>query len=184
MKKRIIIVHGWGGSSRDNWLPWLKNELEKLGHEVLVPDMPDTENPVIEKWVKYLSEVVGTPNKNTYFVGHSIGCQAVLRYLETLEKPVGGAIYVAGWFDLDVDTEEEEKIAKPWVERPINLDKVKAVSPKSVLIISDDDPHGSFEENKRKFVEFGVKIIVLHKAEHITGESEPAILSELKSLVK
>lgn len=183
MNKRVIVVHGWGGGSTDNWLPWLKSELEKLGHEVLVPDMPDTDSPVIEKWLDYLSKVVGTPDRNTFFIGHSIGCQAILRYLETIDKPVGGAIFVAGWFDLDVDNEEEEKIAKPWVERAINLEKVGSVLPKSILIISDDDPHGSFEENKKKFEEFGSKIVVLHKAEHITGTSEPAILSEFSSLV-
>ena len=182
--KRIIIIHGWEGSPRNNWLPWLKSELEKLGQEVLVPDMPDTDNPIIERWVNYLSKVVGTPDKNTYLIGHSIGCQAVLRYLETIKKSVGGAIFVSGWFDLSVDNEEEEKIAKPWVETPIDFNKVKSVLPKSTLIISDNDPHGGFEENKKKFEELGSRIVVLHNAEHITEANEPAILSEFLSLTK
>src|SRR3989344_1064272 len=98
--KRVIIVHGWSGSPNDNWLPWLKTELEKLGHEVLVPEMPNADEPVIEAWVAKVSEVVDTPTNNTYFVGHSIGNQAILRYLETIKAPVGGAVFVAGWFDL------------------------------------------------------------------------------------
>ena len=183
MKKRIVIVHGWGGSSKDNWLPWIKSELESLGHKVLVPDMPDTDNPIIERWVNHLSKIVGTPDKNTFFVGHSIGCQAVLRYLETVEEPIGGAVFVSGWFDLDVDTEEEEKIAKPWVETRINFNKIRLVLSKSILIISDNDPHGSFEENKKKFEELGSKIVVLHNAEHITETSEPEILPQVLSLI-
>jgi len=26
---KIIIVHGWDGSPKHGWFPWLKNELEK-----------------------------------------------------------------------------------------------------------------------------------------------------------
>src|SRR3989344_5407431 len=183
--KRIIIVHGWSGSPQDNWLPWLKKELEKLGYKVLVPSMPDADTPEIKKWVKHLSSIVGTPDENTYFIGHSMGCQTILRYLETINEPVGGALFVAGWFNLEkMEDEKEKKIAKPCIETPINLKKVKAVLPKSVLIISDNDPYGAFEENRQKFSEIVTKEIILHNAEHITGSREPTILSQFLSLTQ
>ncbi|MCX6715781.1 MAG: NYN domain-containing protein, partial [Candidatus Taylorbacteria bacterium] len=94
-QKRVVIVHRWSGGPNDDWRPWLKNELEKNGCEVFVPEMPDTEAPIIEKWVNCLSKIVGVPDSNTYFIGHSIGCQAILRYLETVNTLVGGAIFVA-----------------------------------------------------------------------------------------
>lgn len=77
--KRVIIVHRWEGGSYDDWRPWLKTELEKRDFEVLIPDMPDTDIPVIEKWVHRLANIVGTPDSDTYFIGHSIGCQTILR---------------------------------------------------------------------------------------------------------
>ncbi|MEK7531450.1 MAG: alpha/beta hydrolase, partial [Patescibacteria group bacterium] len=84
------------------WFPWLKTELEKNGFQVHVPAMPESAEPKIEAWVSHLSKIVGDVDKNTYFVGHSIGCQTILRYLETLpaDKKVGGATFVAGWFTL------------------------------------------------------------------------------------
>ena len=183
--KRVIIIHGWSGTPETNWLPWLKRELEKLGHEVLVPEMPDTDNPVIEKWLQKLTEIVGVPDKNTYFVGGSIGCQAILRYLETLNTGVGGAIFVAGWFNLEnLESEDEEKISKPWIETPIDLEKVKLVLSKSILIISDNDPFGAFEENKEKFNNFVTKEIVLHNAGHIDGLEYPEILAEVVALIQ
>lgn len=191
--KRIVIVHRWSGGPNDDWRPWLKTQLEKLGYEVLVPKMPDSDAPIIEKWVGHLSEVVGMPDKDTYFVGHSIGCQAILRYLDAhLFKPmetVGGAVFVAGWFDLkNLEDDEARAIAKPWIERPINPVKIQTVLTKSTLIISDNDPFDSFEENKRRFSELGSKIIVLHGAGHITADDgfaeAPAISSELKNLLK
>jgi predicted alpha/beta hydrolase family esterase/uncharacterized LabA/DUF88 family protein len=178
-QKRVVIVHRWSGGPDDDWRPWLKDELEKRGHEVLIPEMPDTEVPVIEKWVNHLSSVVGKPDSDTYFIGHSIGCQTILRYLETVDTPVGGAVFVAGWFDLkNLEDKETEDIARPWVETPINIKKVKSVLPKSSLIISDNDPYGAFEENKQRFGEIVTRVMVLPNADHITDLKYPEILSE------
>ncbi len=183
--KKVIIVHGWGGSPDENWLPWLKNELEKLNYEVIVPSMPDTETPVINSWVEHLSKITGVPDSETYFIGHSIGCQTILRYLETINQSVGGAIFVSGWFNLEnLEDEEEEAVAKPWIETPINLEKVRSVLPKSILIISDDDPYGAFKENTQKFAEIMVHAVVLPNAGHITESQEPAILSQFLELVQ
>ena len=155
-----------------DWRPWLKSELEKLGYEVLNPEMPDRDVPVIEKWVSKLSEVVGTVDKDTFFVGHSIGCQAIMRYLEKTGMPAGGALFIAGWFNLlNLEDRESEEIARPWVETPIDLVKVKNLIPKSTLIISDNDPYDCFEENERRFAELGSKIMILKNAGHIDEES-------------
>jgi len=169
--KRVVIVHQWMAGAQGDWRPWLKEELEKLGYEVLLPDMPDIDTPVIEKWVEKLAEVVGVPDSDTYFIGHSIGCQTILRYLETIDVVVGGALFVAGWFELEnLEDEETKETAKPWLETPIDLQRIRTVLPKSTLVISDNDPFGGFEKNKRKFAELGSKIIVLHNAGHITEE--------------
>lgn len=169
--KRVVIIHQWMAGPEGDWRPWLKSELERLGYQVLVPQMPDMDAPVIEKWVGELSRVVGTPDKDTYFVGHSIGCQAILRYLQTIENEVGGAVFVAGWFDLEnLEDDETKEIAKPWIESPIRKDAIKKVLPRSVLFISDNDPYGAFETNQKAFSEMGSKIIVLSGAGHISAE--------------
>lgn len=116
MKKRIIIVHGWEGSPTSDWIGWAREAFWEKGYEVVTPMMPDTNRPVIEKWVSHLKSVVGAVDENTYFIGYSIGCQTVMRFLETLDTKVGGAIFVVGWFNLTNQSEEEKEIAKPWIE--------------------------------------------------------------------
>lgn len=186
--KRVFIIHGWNGKPNEHWLPWLKTELEKEGFEVSVPDMQDSDNPVIKNWVGHLANLVGVPDEDTYFVGHSIGCQTILRYLDSYRfgalETVGGALFVAGWFNLvNMETDEEKKIAKPWIETPINPIKTKTVLPKSVLIISDDDPYDCLDENIEKFKEIGSTVMVLKNAGHITtddGFTElPIVFKEL-----
>lgn len=179
-RKRVIIIHQWMAGANGDWRPWLKGELQKRGYEVAVPEMPDIDTPVIEKWVNRIAEIVGKPDANTYFVGHSIGCQAILRYLETIDTQVGGAVFVAGWFNLEnLEDKETEDIAKPWIETPISLEKVKKVLPKSTLIISDNDPFGCFEENRSKFAELGSKIVTIHNAGHISAEEGYSELPEI-----
>lgn len=187
--KKVFIVHRWGENSKSDWLPWLAEELRAKGLEVVTPDMPETENPRIENWVGKLAEIVGAPNEETYFVGHSIGCQTILRYLEKQNVKVGGAVFVAGWFNLEnLEDEESKAIARPWIETSIDAEKIKQVLPKSVLLISDNDPYGALEENKAKFAELGAEIIVMPKAGHITGEDGfdklPEVLEGLMGMMK
>src|SRR3989338_7241510 len=94
--KRIFIVHGWDGYPEEGWFPWLKKELEAKGFEVQVPQLPQADAPRIYNWVPALTKTVGVPDKQTFFVGHSMGCQTIARYLETLPEgvQVGGAVFV------------------------------------------------------------------------------------------
>ena len=120
MAKRVFIIHGWGGNPEEGWFPWLKEELINHGFEVYIPSMPDTNNPTIKNWVGNLKNIIKSPDKNTYFVGHSIGCQTILRYLENLNDniKVGKVILVAPWFRLKMyESKEEVRIAKPWIEK-------------------------------------------------------------------
>jgi predicted alpha/beta hydrolase family esterase len=183
--KRCILVHRWSGGANDDWRPWLKRELEALGVEVHNPEMPDAEEPVIEKWVGKLRELVPAPDAETYFVGHSIGNQAILRYLETAAAPVGGAVFVAGWFDLEnLKDEETREVARPWIETPIDFERVKRILPRSTLIISDNDPYGAYDANVAGFSRLGTKTAMVHGAGHFTeggGFTElPEALRELK----
>lgn len=186
--KTAIIVHGWEGASTKDWMPWTKDALEKIGVKVVMPDMPHTEKPEIGEWVKYLTSVVGTPDKNIYFIGHSIGCQTILRYLETLTTPVGGAIFVAGWFTLaNLEGPEADAIAKPWIQTPMDFKKIKANLPRSIVMIGDNDVWVPYEETKKQFKErLGSEVVTIAKGGHITGDDGfgpfPQLIEAFKKL--
>lgn len=173
-QKRIFIIHGWEGSPKREWFPWIRKELEKRDFNAIIPEMPNPEEPRIKEWVNHISSIVEDPDENTYFIGHSMGCQAILRYLESLDnKKVGGAIFVAGFFELtNLETEEEKEIAKPWLETPIDLDKVKKATNNITVVFSDNDSFVPLEVNKKIFEEkLEAKIIIEQNKGHFSEDS-------------
>lgn len=187
--KRVFIVHGWSGYPEEGWFPWLKGELLQRGISVTVPSMPNPDEPIIDTWVSHLTKVVGMLDEETYFVGHSIGCQTILRYIEQAQVKIGGAIFVAGWFHLtNIDTEEEKRISKPWLETAIDLEAVSSLLSKSVAIFSNDDPLVPLNINSSAFKEaLGAQIVIEEAKGHIAGTDGivtlPSVLEALLRLM-
>ena len=191
--KRVYIIHGWEGYPEENWFPWLKRELESRGFEVHVPQLPDADVPKIAKWIPAIAKVVENPDKNTYFVGHSMGCQAIARYLQTLPEnvKVGGVIFVAGFFKRLTGLGEEpnfEEVEQEWLGTSINLDKVKTHFDSSVAIFSDDDPYVPLDNQDDFRDKLGSKIIIQHKMNHFSSNlgviELPIVLEELIKMAK
>lgn len=169
--KRVFIVHGWEGSPEGSWRPWLKRKLEEKGFIVSVPQMPDNMNPTMNKWVTYLTKIVGSPDENCYFVGHSLACITILRYLETLKEgqKVGGAVFVAG-FSHDLDFEGYKGELSSFFQAPVNWGKIKEHCNKFVAIHSDDDPYVPIEHNAIFKEKLGAESIIMHNMKHFSGD--------------
>ncbi len=174
MTKRVFIIHGWDGYPEEGCFPWLKKELEKRGFQVFNPAMPEPLNPQINTWVSFLKKQVGVPDKDTFLFGHSIGAQTILRYLESLNESeiIGGAVFLAGWVHLTdkaFETEEDSKIAKPWLETPINWDKVKSHVGGFIGIFSDSDSLVPLTDSEIFREKLGAEIIIEHNKGHFSG---------------
>lgn len=136
--------------------------------------MPNTDEPHISAWVPFLSKTVGRVGTDTIFLGHSIGCQTILRYLEGLdsEAVVGGAVFVAGWFHLimeSLDGEDEKKIANEWINAPIDIAAVRRHLPRPVALFSDNDPHVPLPDSEIFKDGLGSEVIVHQNRGHFTA---------------
>lgn len=165
--KRAILIHGWDGYPENAWFPWLRSELEKQGFSAVAPAMPNPDEPKIEEWIPALAKEISSPDSELCLVGHSVGCQAILRYLETLpaETRIAGVVLVAPWMELDTTTLEEEgeevrEIARPWMETPIDFSKIKTIAGKTTAILSDNDPYVPVSQGDIFKEKMGAEIIV------------------------
>ena|SRR3990167_1692725 len=184
MKKRAFLIHGWDGYPEEGWRPWLKDELKKAGFEVIVPAMPDSANPTMEKWVPFLKSAVGQPQKSDYFVGHSVGCITILRYLETLgtDQKIGGLILVAG-FGHDLEYPDYKGELSSFFQKPVNWKEIKKHCPKFVAIMSDNDPYVPLAHGNLFKEKLGAKVIVEHNMKHFSGDDGINILPSAKEAV-
>ncbi len=177
MKKRVIILHGWDGHPENGWFPWLKQKLEKSNYQVIVPQLPNTANPRIENWIPAIQELVGIADNNTFFVGHSMGCQAIARYLETLPKDVvvGGAVFVAGFFTALTNLDQPEEVAETvrhWLDTPIDFKKIKSHLPKSTAVFSNDDPWVPLSNQEAFSKDLAAEIIIIKNVGHFSGNRD------------
>lgn len=188
--KRVIIVHCWSGTPDYCWYPWVKNELEAKGFEVIVPQMPETDKPKLALWLPKLTETVGEPNEETYLIGHSIGTVTIMRYLEQLPKgqKVGGAVLVAGFND-DLGFEELAN----FFQTSLDLAKIREKSMKGfVNIHSDDDQYVPAVHSKNLQDGLGGEAIMLHNKGHFSGPVDneaactelPEVVSAIEKLAK
>ncbi len=169
-------MHGWGGYPEEGWFPWLQSALEKRGFIVFVPQLPKPDEPRIDNWIPAIRACVGTVDEQTYFVGHSMGCQTIARYLESLPdgKKVGGVVFVAGFFKRLSNLEDDEvvkSVADEWLHAPIDLKKVKAHFEKSVAIFSDDDPYVPMDNQEEYKNCLDAEIVIEHNKGHFSGET-------------
>lgn len=147
---RIVIIHGnGGGTSRDHWQPWLKQELEKLGHEVLCPDMPDNVEAKATEWLPFMKVTLGI-DENTYVVGHSSGAVATLRYTEAT-KIKGSFLLGACYTDLGDDIER----LSGYYDTPWKWKDIKGNQELIVVMASTDDPWISIDEPRHIHMQLG-----------------------------
>lgn len=172
--KTIYLIHCWDGTSQDGWYPWLSKVLISKDIEIKLLDMPDTNNPSIEKWVNHLEQSVENLDANTYFIGHSIGCQTILRYLEKKElTQIGGMLLVTPWLDLlpyAISDSASLKIANPWIHTPIDFEKVKQFTNNIYAIFSNNDYFVDMNQSKEFESKLSSKNKVVHEKGHMSQE--------------
>ncbi len=171
--KRVVIVHGWGQTPNDAWYPWMKKELEERGFAVVVPELPITKDPRKELWVPALAEAIGTPDAETYFIGHSLGCPTIARYLETLPLGtlVGGVVYVAGFFRrlTNMNDPQEQEVITAWLSTTPDFAKIRSVAPRSIAIFSDNDEWVPLDNSTDFRDQLGSRIVIVKDGDHFNG---------------
>lgn len=168
--REILIFHGTGGNPQENWFPWLKEELEKLGCQVFVPQFPDPrENHLLKAWLEVLKQYQPQINKQSILIGHSLGGLFLLRVLERLEKPVEAAFFVAAPIGVKPIKyyESDEKFSG----FQFDWKKIKRGANHFTVYHSDNDPYVSLGNGEELAKQLEVDLIFIPNSGHINAES-------------
>ncbi|MDD2807470.1 MAG: alpha/beta hydrolase [Patescibacteria group bacterium] len=183
--KTAVIVHCWDGNPEYCWYPWTKKQLEKNNFKVAVPALPQTNLPKLKLWLPPLAQLAQTPDHNLFFIGHSIGCITILRYLEKIEltEKIGGVILVAGFTD-NLGYQELDN----FFTTPINFSVLKNKANKFISIASDNDPFVPLKYSDIFGKKLNAEVIIKHQAGHFSTEDNclelPEVVNSILQLIK
>lgn len=176
MIRRVGIVPRWAGRPDSDWYPWLSATLGEWNVEAGAIALPDPHAPEIGAWVAGISAAVGDAPEQTLLVGHSVGCQAVLRYAATLApgRRLGGAVLVAGWWWVNVDW----VALRPWLNEPYDVEAARQAVGRVTVVLSDNDPYTpETEANVEAWrTRLGAEVVLVPGARHFNEDEEPAVL--------
>ncbi|HLC47167.1 MAG TPA: leucine--tRNA ligase [Candidatus Nanoarchaeia archaeon] len=196
LKKTVMILHGTEGNSKKNWYAWLKAELEKCGYKVIVPDLPDSDYPELDKWLKELEKYRDSIDENIILIGHSLGCPTALQYLQKLNTRINRLILVApthkdldwDWFKKEFDNDNTKNIQKV-SQQPTDWKKIMSLVNDVTYYFSEDDPYIPLKVKEYYSRDLNGEFIVHKNKGHynLTGlksEKFPELLNNILALKK
>lgn len=150
----ILILHGWQSKPEHHWFLKAKENFEKKGYKVFVPKMPGGYFPKKEEWLEIIKSY--NPDESWVLIGHSLGGVAILRYLESAQKPVGKVILISTPFH-----QMDFEALNGFFNKEIDLEKLKSKVQKIELIYEKDDPVVPFDHGKRYAEKFGCDLCAI-----------------------
>jgi uncharacterized protein len=189
MKGNIYIVPRWSGTEHSDWYDWFKGEVEiNDGYFVQALPMPYWSSPTIAEATNYLVREIPAPDESAFFIGHSVGCLALLHYVQEIMSrnssiKIGGVLMVAGWFEVD----ETWDAVMPWLDNEgFNFPLFQENIDQKRVIVSDNDPFTSnYEANAALWRDrLGAEVTVCPGKAHFNSRIEPDVLAEFRKMIR
>ncbi len=179
MKRNIFIFHGTEGHPQENWFPWLKEELEKKGHKVTVPQFPSP--PVIaakvSEWFDVLDSYKELLDEDAVIVGHSLGGVFTLRVLEQIGHHICAAFLVGTPIGVRPILNYERDDSFSGFE--FDWQTIRKNARDFVVYHSDDDPYVGLENGKELAKKLAVELSFIPNAGHF---NKPAGYTKFEAL--
>jgi len=161
--KRVLILHGWGGSDYPHWQSWLAGELAKDYGNVCFPLLGNPHFPNKNKQMNQIKSILKSYQPEIV-ICHSLACTIWFHLCnEGKISPVEHLLLVSPPSNnCGIDMIRKFFPASP----PKNLHAKEAF-----LVTSNTDPYLTIEEAKTLKKELGVKMLMLENAGHINDQS-------------
>ena len=173
--KKVFIIHGLNSAPNKTWRPWLMRELAKEDIWACSLAMPGGEEPICDDWVETISNAVKGDDE-IYLVGHSLGVRAVLRFIQSDQKSIMGAVLVSGRYG-----KPKSGILESFYGEQLDFKKIKDTTKHFVVIHGDDDPNVPYEDGKKIAQELDSEIITIPNGGHLSGKAQCFELPEIMS---
>jgi len=178
-----MIIPGNGNTDiNENWFPYVKNALEKLGIKVIAENMPDPDLARKKFWVPFIESKVGN-DKSCILIGHSSGAVAILRYAETHKIKIA-IIVGASYTHLN---DKKEKLSG-YFDKEWKWNKIKENCNCIIQFASTDDPYIPIDEARYISQKLNTKYHEYNDQGHFGNDVKktefPEIVAEIRKKIK
>lgn len=176
--KVIFIPGNGGGGPKDNWFPYLKEELEKLKVTVVASEFPDNYLARESYWLPFIKDHLQADEK-TILIGHSSGAIAAMRFAET-NKLIGSVLVGAYHTDLGLSMEKQSG----YFDRPWDWKSIVRNQKWIIQFASISDPWIPIEEARFVHDRLGTEYHEFLDQGHFGSDSNKLAFPELLEAVK
>jgi len=176
----IYVVHGYTANSEANWYPNLKCQLESENIAVHIFDMPSPHAPVEKEWLNFLERRITNFDDKSIFIGHSLGCVAILRFLEDKNTDNIESLFLVSGF---VEESPIPELAE-FMKEEIDYSKfIETIKNRVVVSAVDDDivPYPYSEVLAKKL---NAKLKLLETGKHFIDRDDFTSFPYLINLIR
>lgn len=176
---RIVCIPGYKATPASGFFPWLKDELRRRGHDVLIANLPNPEAPDRDEWNNALLEQVGAVDDETVIVGHSLGGAAALRFLEAAEAfstPHALVLISTPWM---IESDRFRGFFMTELDYEVLMWKASKIA----VIHAKDDPVIPFDHAEKYAKVLHGRLVAADTGGHFDDPSYPIILDTVLALI-
>jgi len=161
---KAFLFHGTGGHSKENWFPWIREELENRGYDLIIPDFSDADKPHPSKWYPVIDSLVDDVDEDSIVIGHSLGGAIALRFLEKIQTTVNAVAVVSA--ALGIPPIKYIEGDSPFLEGGFDWGRIREHASHFIVFHSDNDPFVCIENGQHAADELGVELSFVPNAGH------------------
>ena len=133
-----------------------------------------------------IQKILIVNNGCTIFIGHSLGCIAIIRFLLEKNIKINGAIFVSGFIDENPMSENTEGL-QSFFSDPLDIERLKYLIPNRVAITAADDDIVPSVATKKMAEKINAKLMELNSGKHFIDRDGytqfPILLKETESMI-
>ncbi len=181
-KNTYLYLHGYKSGADRPRNRWYRKHLEALGHAVVIPELPNSDNPREDEQVAAALNATKW-NENTIVVGHSLGGMVAMKALLKHNKKIAGLVLVAPAVNPEW-TGVQRKPFHSTFDWDIDFERIRKITGYRIVLSDVQETHRAPHLRRLSLLLDARLVETTAVAEHFIGDTEPDVLMWMRPTIR